>query len=399
MNLSFHSIQMELQNENIKADFITRIYNENVQRCNLVSLKKRAKYVVDRYRVMTSGTGSFSPEEKKEIKDDYNNLEHMYSLIQAEIRDNIWYFLSEVVEVPEDCYYTMGKPLFEIYHDAADPERPNALKLSKWMVFYFHALHYDIPFVMESFEGFDFLLGAALLLVYEFIVNKSVYAKTGMTLCDGRADWREVAAIIVKKESFILKYKLEYIVARILDATFKAWDFLPQIYETKSCIDHIGDLYVSPTSYTEILNQIAFKQTIILDCELDQHSMIEVLMGRENTRIDKVKKYGESYTLPTFISLNGQWASTIRVIASNTSYSIFNITSVPNSDSEAWINMLTGNRAKPVLFTTNFNDYKSINNERFDTITKLIPKHTLSLDVMHSKIYGKYLTKKDFGLE
>ena len=402
MNLSFITIQQQLDQQQIRADFLTRIYDEKVRRCNLLTLRNRDESILHQYRELTSGTSTVTKSERQKIKEAYNTQQQMYESIRAEIRNNIWYFLSEIVEVPQDCYYLGGRPFFEIYPSVADPERPNAFRLAKWMSFYFFAVTQNIPAVISTFSQCDHELAIALHLTYEIIVKEIIpprVTEENSFLFDGKRSWHWLQHLLFTNSEegaqFFFLERLKYLVQRLLQATLDAWPFLHILDGRKFDVSrHIMNLAVTGELSEMVMKTISTDATIL---PMTQTGFAFFKSVQHRGRV----LFQNKQLLPTFIMFANTVDEGFRVICNGVDYSIFNCVSTTDPSGEALIDALTSSKARPVIFTTNFLDYKAINEEKLQFIKKHVylfspPSKEIAWGSDFSPhLFGQFVTKKD----
>ena len=403
MNLSFVTIQQQLQEEKIRADFLTKIYDDNVRRCNLNMLRRRDDYVIQRYRELTSGTTTIERDERQRIKDDYNNQQSMYELIRAEIRNNIWYFLSEIVEVPQDCYYLGGHPFFEIYPSVADSERPNAFRMAKWMSFYFFAVTKNIPAIISTFSQCDRELAIALHLTYEIVVREIIpprVTEENSFLFDGKRSWHWLKHILFTDSDdegarFFFLERLKYLVQRLLQATLDAWPFLHILNGRKFDVSNYIMNLVVTGELSEIAMESISKDATILPMAQTAFAFFKFVQQRGRAL------FRDKRPLPTFILFANTVDEGFRAICNGVDYSIFNCVSTTDSSGEVLLDAITSSKARPVVFTTNLLDYKAFNEEKIQFVQKHIhlfspPSKDVGWESDFSPyLFGQFVTKKD----
>ena len=399
MNLSFVTIQHQLQKEKIRADFLTKIYDDNVRRCNLNMLRRRDDYVIQRYRELTSGTTTMERNERQRIKDDYNNQQSMYELIRAEIRNNIWYFLSEIVEVPQDCYYIGGHPFFEIYPSVADPERPNAFRMAKWMSFYFFAVTQNIPACIATFSECDKELAIALHIVYEIMVKEIIpprVTEENLFSFDGKDHWNWLKYIVISNKAndsqFLFQERLKYLVQRIIQATMDAWPFLHVLDERRiDVFNRFNALMIKKKISDNMLNTIASSSSIFTDGP--ESTLLLNILSIRGKMLREAKQQ-----LPTFLMFVSSANIHARVLYNAVNYSIFN--TIYDDYGPQMINALTSSSTRPVIFTTNILDYIDLNDERMPFIKNNIDEFEVTdTGNISSVLFGQFVTKEKLGIK
>lgn len=374
MNESFKCLKDLLKKRDISADFLTRIYTDQVNRCDLLTLREKHTDILSRFKKMLNDT-TMDENRKNEIKDAYERHNSIIRKICNEIDTNIWYFLSEIVEIPHDCYNTTGKPPFDIYISGKNPLRKNEMQIAIWMLMYFTSVQHEFPIMISGFSNMDMELCVAVHMVYEYIryiliptniVGVRKEYKTWMLLYGGKPHFADKNA-----------QRISYLFNRVLEETIDQWGFIFSIER---------DLF-SFNDKNPINSILKIKY---IDQVIGNQAKLENIIGSYNTIV-----FG-SITLDEFIKIIGIrqkyiiksnmiiWGYTeiIRSLVYNADIRMLN--ELYLIDRERSINLMTGNKVRPIYYGTTLDDYKEINKEKIGFIKKHI-----DIYVKDHNIYNK----------
>lgn len=219
MNVSFLMEQERLKEIGIKAPFLMAYKNPALEKVNMETFNTRVMDVRAIHREAVTGSKKMTAAEQGAIRVQYRELSDLIGDIKKEIDENLWFFLREIVKVPQDLYCYPTKAPFRIYPNLELKEGDISFQLSSWMVPFYFAVEQKLPLLIDGFYGMDEVLVIATLIVYR-IFTRCIHA--GST----EAIQNQIPFIFAHK--FIreqMYWDIEYAVRIILKATIDFWRF------------------------------------------------------------------------------------------------------------------------------------------------------------------------------
>lgn len=219
MNVSFLMEQERLKEIGIKAPFLMAYKNPALEKVNMETFNTRVMDVRAIHREAVTGSKKMTAAEQGAIRVQYRELSDLIGDIKKEIDENLWFFLREIVKVPQHLYGYPIKAPFRIYPTLELKEGEASFQLSSWMVPFYFAVEQKLPLLIDGFYGMDEVLVIATLIVYR-IFTRCIHA--GST----EAIQNQIPFIFAHK--FIreqMYWDIEYAVRIILKATIDFWRF------------------------------------------------------------------------------------------------------------------------------------------------------------------------------
>lgn len=219
MNVSFLMEQERLKEIGIRAPFLMAYKNPALEKVNMETFNTRVMDVRAIHREAVTGSKKMTAAEQGTIRVQYRELSDLIGDIKKEIDENLWFFLREIVKVPQDLYGYPTKAPFRIYPKLELKEGDISFQLSSWMVPFYFAVEQKLPLLIDGFYGMDEVLAIATLIVYR-IFTRCIHA--GST----EAIQNQIPFIFANK--FIreqMYWDIEYAVRIILKATIDFWRF------------------------------------------------------------------------------------------------------------------------------------------------------------------------------
>ena len=219
MNVSFLMEQERLKEIGIKAPFLMAYKNPALEKVNMETFNTRVMDVRAIHREAVTGSKKMTAAEQGAIRVQYRELSDLIGDIKKEIDENLWFFLREIVKVPQDLYGYPTKAPFRIYPNLELKEGDISFQLSSWMVPFYFAVEQKLPILIDGFYGMDEVLVIATLIVYR-IFTRCIHARST------EAIQNQIPFIFANK--FIreqMYWDIEYAVRIILKATIDFWRF------------------------------------------------------------------------------------------------------------------------------------------------------------------------------
>lgn len=219
MNVSFLMEHERLKEIGIRAPFLMAYKNPALEKVNMETFNTRVMDVRAIHREAVTGSKKMTAAEQGSIRVQYRELSDLIGDIKKEIDENLWFFLREIVKVPQDLYGYPTKAPFRIYPNLELKEGDISFQLSSWMVPFYFAVEQKLPLLIDGFYGMDEVLVIATLIVYR-IFTRCIHA--GST----EAIQNQIPFIFAQK--FIreqMYWDIEYAVRIILKATIDFWRF------------------------------------------------------------------------------------------------------------------------------------------------------------------------------
>ena len=219
MNVSFLMEHERLKEIGIKAPFLMAYKNPALEKVNMETFNTRVMDVRATHREAVTGSKKMTAAEQGSVRVQYRELSDLIGDIKKEIDENLWFFLREIVKVPQHLYGYPIKAPFRIYPKLELKEGEASFQLSSWMVPFYFAVEQKLPLLIDGFYGMDEVLVIATLIVYR-IFTRCIHA--GST----EAIQNQIPFIFAQK--FIreqMYWDIEYAVRIILKATIDFWRF------------------------------------------------------------------------------------------------------------------------------------------------------------------------------
>ena len=219
MNVSFLMEQERLKEIGIRAPFLMAYKNPALEKVNMETFNTRVMDVRAIHREAVTGSKKMTAAEQGAIRVQYRELSDLIGDIKKEIDENLWFFLREIVKVPQVLYGYPTKAPFQIYPKLELKEGDLSFQLSSWMVPFYFAVEQKLPLLIDGFYGMDEVLVIATLIVYR-IFTRCIHARST------EAIQNQIPFIFANK--FIREQKywdIEYAVRMILKATIDFWRF------------------------------------------------------------------------------------------------------------------------------------------------------------------------------
>ena len=219
MNVSFLMEQERLKEIGIKAPFLMAYKNPALEKVNMETFNTRVMDIRAIHREAVTGSKKMTAAEQGAIRVQYRELSDLIGDIKKEIDENLWFFLREIVKVPQDLYGYPTKAPFRIYPNLELKEGDLSFQLSSWMVPFYFAVEQKLPLLIDGFYGMDEVLVIATLIVYR-IFTRCIHA--GST----EAIQNQIPFIFAHKFiRYQMYWDIEYAVRIILKATIDFWRF------------------------------------------------------------------------------------------------------------------------------------------------------------------------------
>ena len=219
MNVSFLMEQERLKEIGIKAPFLMAYKNPALEKVNMETFNTRVMDVRAIHREAVTGSKKMTAAEQGSVRVQYRELSDLIGDIKKEIDENLWFFLREIVKVPQHLYGYPIKAPFRIYPKLELKEGEASFQLSSWMVPFYFAVEQKLPLLIDGFYGMDEVMAIATLIVYR-IFTRCIHA--GST----EAIQNQIPFIFAQKFIRVQMYwDIEYAVRMILKATIDFWRF------------------------------------------------------------------------------------------------------------------------------------------------------------------------------
>ena len=223
MNVSFLMEQERLKEIGIDAPFLMAYKNPALEKVNMESFNSRVVKIRDIHREAVTGSKKMTAAEQGVIRVEYRELSDLIGDIKKEIDENLWFFLREIVKVPQDLYGYPVKAPFHIYPKLELKEGDLSFQLSSWMVPFYFAVDQKLPLLIDGFYGMDEVLVIATLIVYR-IFTRCIHA--GSIEAIQNHIQNQIPFIFAQKFIRVQMYwDIEYAVRMILKATIDFWRF------------------------------------------------------------------------------------------------------------------------------------------------------------------------------
>ena len=223
MNVSFLMEQERLKEIGIKAPFLMAYKNPALEKVNMETFNTRVMDVRAIHREAVTGSKKMTAAEQGSIRVQYRELSDLIGDIKKEIDENLWFFLREIVKVPQDLYGYPTKAPFHIYPKLELKDGEASFQLSSWMVPFYFAVEQKLPLLIDGFYGMDEVLVIATLIVYR-IFTRCIHA--GSIEAIQNHIQNQIPFIFAQKFIRVQMYwDIEYAVRMILKATIDFWRF------------------------------------------------------------------------------------------------------------------------------------------------------------------------------
>ena len=227
MNVSFLMEQERLKEIGIKAPFLMAYKNPALEKVNMETFNTRVMNIRSIHREAVTGSKKMTAAEQGEIRVQYRELSDLIGDIKKEIDENLWFFLREIVKVPQHLYGYPIKAPFRIYPKLELKEGESSFQLSSWMVPFYFAVEQKLPLLIDGFYGMDEVMAIATLIVYR-IFTRCIHAGSTEAI-QNQIPWRYCPCLpVIFAQKFIreqMYWDIEYAVRIILKATIDFWRF------------------------------------------------------------------------------------------------------------------------------------------------------------------------------
>ena len=227
MNVSFLMEQERLKEIGIKAPFLMAYKNPALEKVNMETFNTRVMDVRAIHREAVTGSKKMTAAEQGSIRVQYRELSDLIGDIKKEIDENLWFFLREIVKVPQHLYGYPTKAPFRIYPKLELKEGEASFQLSSWMVPFYFAVEQKLPLLIDGFYGMDEVMAIATLIVYR-IFTRCIHAGSTEAI-QNQIPWRYCPCLpVIFAQKFIreqMYWDIEYAVRIILKATIDFWRF------------------------------------------------------------------------------------------------------------------------------------------------------------------------------
>lgn len=227
MNVSFLMEQERLKEIGIKAPFLMAYKNPALEKVNMETFNTRVMDVRAIHREAVTGSKKMTAAEQGSIRVQYRELSDLIGDIKKEIDENLWFFLREIVKVPQHLYGYPTKAPFRIYPKLELKEGEASFQLSSWMVPFYFAVEQKLPLLIDGFYGMDEVMSIATLIVYR-IFTRCIHAGSTEAI-QNQIPWRYCPCLpVIFAQKFIreqMYWDIEYAVRIILKATIDFWRF------------------------------------------------------------------------------------------------------------------------------------------------------------------------------
>lgn len=227
MNVSFLMEQERLKEIGIKAPFLMAYKNPALEKVNMETFNTRVMDVRAIHREAVTGSKKMTAAEQGTIRVQYRELSDLIGDIKKEIDENLWFFLREIVKVPQHLYGYPTKAPFRIYPKLELKEGEASFQLSSWMVPFYFAVEQKLPLLIDGFYGMDEVMAIATLIVYR-IFTRCIHAGSTEAI-QNQIPWRYCPCLpVIFAQKFIreqMYWDIEYAVRIILKATIDFWRF------------------------------------------------------------------------------------------------------------------------------------------------------------------------------
>ena len=227
MNVSFLMEQERLKEIGIKAPFLMAYKNPALEKVNMETFNTRVMDVRSIHREAVTGSKKMTAAEQGDIRVQYRELSDLIGDIKKEIDENLWFFLREIVKVPQHLYGYPTKAPFRIYPKLELKEGEASFQLSSWMVPFYFAVEQKLPLLIDGFYGMDEVMAIATLIVYR-IFTRCIHAGSTEAI-QNQIPWRYCPCLpVIFAQKFIreqMYWDIEYAVRIILKATIDFWRF------------------------------------------------------------------------------------------------------------------------------------------------------------------------------